>query len=541
LSIQDQIKMNVASLLENAAIVHGERPALTVHDRVHASYRQFAHQVAALAFSLRDRMGLKPGDRVAILMSNRPEFYEILFASWHAGLVAVPINAKLHVKECEYILANAQARACFTSPEWVDSIALLSCQGGELEWVIATGSPEYRALTGHGVLAMAEVEPTAPAWLFYTSGTTGRPKGATLTHRNLLAMTLSYFADIDRIEPGDTIIHAAPMSHGSGLYGLPHIAKGANNVVPDSAHFDPAEIWQLVQLHQGVSFFAAPTMLRRLTDSAALAGCDRRKLKNIIYGGAPMYRADLERALEKIGPHLAQIYGQGESPMTITALSRQHHSDRLHPRYADLLGSVGFPRTDVEVRIVDDGGAPLPAGTAGEVCVRGDVVMSGYWRDTQATEQALRDGWLHTGDIGCMDAAGFLTLLDRSKDVIISGGSNIYPREVEEVLLRHPAIMQVSVVGAANPEWGEDVVALVVPQPGASLDTATLDALCTEHIARFKRPKRYHFVAALPTSHYGKVLKTELRQLLNSLDVEAPSPTEQAQRPHPTPTKETHA
>jgi long-chain acyl-CoA synthetase len=513
--------MNIASLLEKSAIEHGDRPALTVHERVHATYREFAQRVTALAFSLRYRLGLKPGDRVAIAMSNRPEFYETLFASWHAGLVAVPINAKLHVRECEYILSNSQARACFTSPELMDSIVPLSCQVGELEWVIATGSPEYRALTGDGVLAMADVAPTAPAWLFYTSGTTGRPKGATLTHRNLLAMTLSYFADIDRIDPGDTIIHAAPMSHGSGLYGLPHIAKGGNNVVLDSAHFDPDEIWQLVQLHQGVSFFAAPTMIRRLTESATLAGSNRHNLKSIIYGGAPMYRADLERALERIGPHLVQIYGQGESPMTITALSRQYHADRQHPRYADLLGSVGFPRADVDVRIVDDGGKPLPAGAVGQVCVRGDVVMSGYWRDPQASEQALRDGWLHTGDIGCMDAAGFLTLLDRSKDVIISGGSNIYPREVEEVLLRHPAVMQVSVVGASNPEWGEDVVALVVLEPGMSVCGATLDVLCMEHIARFKRPKRYHFVDTLPTSHYGKVLKTELRTLLGRLDAEA--------------------
>lgn len=511
-----KVSMNIAALLEKSAIQHGDRPALTVHDQVHANYREFAQRVRAMAFSLRHHLGLNTGDRVAIAMSNRPEFYETLFAIWHAGLIGVPLNAKLHSKEFEYILADAQARLCFTSPELMASIGHLPGQVVELEWVIATDSPGYRALMDDDELAMADVSPTDPAWLFYTSGTTGRPKGAILTHRNLLAMTLSYFADIDPIDAGDTIIHAAPMSHGSGLYGLPHIAKAANNVVPVSAHFDPVEIWQLVTLHRGVTLFAAPTMVKRLTESAPPA--IPAHLKTIIYGGAPMYRADLARALEVIGPRLVQIYGQGESPMTITALSKQDHAESTHPRYQDRLGSVGFPRTDVELRIVDSDGVPLAQGEMGEITVRGDVVMAGYWNKPQATEAALRDGWLYTGDMGCFDADGFVTLMDRSKDLIISGGSNIYPREIEEILLRHPGVMQVSVVGTPDPVWGEEVVALVVLAPGASECTQTLDAVCLENIARFKRPKRYHFVDALPTNSYGKVLKTELRELLGKLD-----------------------
>jgi acyl-CoA synthetase (AMP-forming)/AMP-acid ligase II len=510
--------MNIAALLEKSAIQHGDRPALTVHDQVHANYRQFAQSAAAMAGGLRRRLGLNTGDRVAIAMSNRPEFYETLFAIWHAGLIGVPINAKLHSKEFEYILSDSQARICFVSPDLIKTIGPLVYQMDELELVIATDSPEYLALTGEDAINMIEVPPAAPAWLFYTSGTTGRPKGATLTHRNLLAMTLSYFADIDKIGPGDTIIHAAPMSHGSGLYGLPHIAKAANNVVPASSHFDPAEIWLLVEMYRGVSFFAAPTMIQRLTESASLATSDN--LKTIIYGGAPMYRADLERALDVIGPRLVQIYGQGESPMTITALSKQAHANRNHPRYREMLGSVGFPRTDVEVRIVDHDGLPLAAGEVGEITVRGDVVMSGYWNNPQATRHAIHDGWLYTGDVGCFDPDGFVTLMDRSKDLIISGGSNIYPREIEEVLLRHPGVMQVSVVGAPHPEWGEEVVALVVPAPGITVCADALDALCLENIARFKRPKRYHFMDALPTNHYGKVLKTELRALLTTLEAE---------------------
>jgi len=511
--------MNIAALLEKSAIRHGDRPALTVHDQVHSNYRQFAQRVRAMAFSLRYRLGMSTGDRVAIAMSNRPEFYETLFAIWHAGLVGVPMNPKLHSKEFEYILSNSQARVCFVSPDLMQSIAHLPYQAEQLELVIATDSPDYRALAGDDAIDMIAVSPAAPAWLFYTSGTTGRPKGATLTHRNLLAMTLSYFADIDKIGPYDTIIHAAPMSHGSGLYGLPHIAKAANNVMPASSHFDPAEIWLLVEMHQGVSFFAAPTMIKRLTESATLATSDH--LKTIIYGGAPMYRADLERALEVIGPRLVQIYGQGESPMTITALSKQSHADRTHPRYGDILGSVGFPRTDVEVRIVDKDGMPVAPGELGEITVRGDVVMTGYWNNPQATRHALRDGWLYTGDVGCLDAGGFVTLIDRSKDLIISGGSNIYPREIEEILLRHAGVMQVSVIGAPHPEWGEEVVALVVPVPGMGVCAEALDALCLENIARFKRPKRYRFIDTLPTNNYGKVLKTDLRNLLRTLDAEA--------------------
>jgi acyl-CoA synthetase (AMP-forming)/AMP-acid ligase II len=512
--------MNIAALLEKSAIQHGDRPALTIHDQVHASYREFAQRVRAMAFSLRHWLGLETGDRVAIAMSNRPEFYETLFAIWHAGLTAVPINSKLHIKEFEYILSNCQARLCFASPDLMENIALLSYQVEELELVISTDSPEYRALMGTDVIQMIDVPPTAPAWLFYTSGTTGRPKGVILTHRNLLTMTLSYFADIDQIGSGDAIIHAAPMSHGSGLYGLPHIAKAANNVVPNSPHFDPAEIWELVQLHQGVSFFAAPTMIKRLMECPALATSDTTNLKTIIYGGAPMYRADLEQALDLIGPRLVQIYGQGESPMTITALSKQCHADRSHPRHRDILGSVGFPRTDVEVRIVEDG-IPLAQGEVGEITVRGDVVMAGYWNNPQATQQVLRDGWLYTGDVGCFDTDGFVTLMDRSKDLIISGGSNIYPREIEEVLLSHPGVMQVSVVGAPHPEWGEEVVALVVPVPGVTVCAEALDALCLDNIARFKRPKRYHFIGTLPMNNYGKVLKTELRKLLNNLEAKA--------------------
>src|SRR5262249_47438679 len=301
-----------------------------------------------------------------------------------------------------------------------------------------------------------------PAWLFYTSGTTGRPKGATLTNRNLLAASLSYYADIDQVMPHNAILQAAPLSHGAGLYGLPHVARGAVSVIPHSGGVDGEELAALLHRWPGVSLFAAPTMVKRLAGDPTLAAADLSRLKTIIYGGAPMYLADLEDALAAFGPRLDQIYGQGETPMTITALSKADHAERHHSRWRDRLQSVGVPRTDAGVRVVDGDGKEVSAGDVGEVLVRGDVVMAGYWNQPDATAEALRNGWLHTGDIGSFDADGYLTLRDRSKDLIISGGMNIYPREVEEALLRHPGVRAAAVVGRPDSKFGEAVVAFVV-------------------------------------------------------------------------------
>jgi acyl-CoA synthetase (AMP-forming)/AMP-acid ligase II len=264
-------------------------------------------------------------------------------------------------------------------------------------------------------------------------------------------------------------------------------------------------------------------MVKRLAGDAAVANADLSHLKTIIYGGAPMYLTDLEEALAVFGPRLAQIYGQGESPMTITGLSKQDHADRTHPRWRDRMQSVGVPRTDVEVRVVDDGDRELPAGDVGEVVVRGDVVMAGYWLQPEATAEALRGGWLHTGDVGSFDPDGYLTLRDRSKDLIISGGMNIYPREVEEALLRHPGVRAAAVVGRPDPEWGEAVVAFVVADDDAPPAIEDLDRTCLDHIARFKRPKDYRFVDTLPTNNYGKVVKRELRDQLRA-EAEAADP-----------------
>ena len=504
--------MNVATFLHRSALLWPERPALALGTRTIATYRDLARRAAILARHLRRRLGLGPGDRAAIVMTNCPEYMIVKYALWQAGLCAVPANAKLHRKEFQYILEHSGAKALFLDAAMEPALAGIEREVPGLRHIVSVSSAEWPKLLAGEPLAMAEVAPEDPAWLFYTSGTTGRPKGATLTHRNLVAMTMNYFADVDAIAPGDCIIHSAPMSHGSGIYGMPHVARGACQVTPESGHFDPAETMALVNRLSGATFFFAPTMVVRLLQSPALDALNLANLKTIVYGGGPMYVEDLVKGLERLGPKFVQIYGQGEAPMTITGLSREQHMEKQHPRYLERLGSAGVARTDVEVKVFDAEDRELPPGEIGEIVCRGDVIMKGYWENPEATAKALKGGWLHTGDMGSFDEDGFLTLKDRSKDMIISGGSNIYPREIEEVLLRHPGVLECSVIGRPHPDWGEEVLAYIVAKPGAKLDDRTLDQLCLDNIARFKRPKGYRFVEALPKNNYGKVLKTELRE-----------------------------
>jgi long-chain acyl-CoA synthetase len=373
--------------------------------------------------------------------------------------------------------------------------------------MIVLGSADYHALFKTEPMAMTAQAADDLAWLFYTSGTTGRPKGAMLTHRNLAVMSDAYAQEVDPITPGDPILHAAPMSHGSGLYIMAHVAGLGVNVVPESGGFDAEEIYRLLDRWPRASMFAAPTMLKRLVESPVDGNVGN--IRTFVWGGAPMYVEDALRALDRFGPRLAQIYGQGESPMTISVLSRAEVADRAHPRWRERLASAGRPFACVDVKVTDADDRLLPAGEMGEILVRGDVVMKGYWRNEAASAIALRDSYLHTGDVGAFDAEGYLALKDRSKDLIISGGSNIYPREVEEVLLRHAGVRDVSVIGRPDAEWGEAVVAYVVGEA----DRSELDALCLASIARFKRPKDYVFIEALPKNNYGKILKTELRAL----------------------------
>ncbi len=494
--------MNLASWLESAGKEDPQRPALGLGPRSLRTYGETAARVARLAASLQS-MGLVPGDRVAIAAKNSPDYLEAMYAVWHAGLAAVPANAKLHGAELGYILEQSGARVAFASADVEAAIA--SHAPASLERLIVIGGASYEKLLVADPVPVTPRDGSDLAWLFYTSGTTGRPKGAMLTHKVLTAASQAYMSEVDTLSPGDPLLHAAPMSHGSGLYMMSYVMRRGVNVVPESSGFEPEEIFELFRAWPRTSMFAAPTMVKRLVDCAA--ECPSENIRTIVYGGAPMYVEDAVRALDRFGPRLAQIYGQGESPMTITALPKDEVAGREHPRWRERLASVGRPVRAIEVMVTAGDERPLPAGEAGEILCRGDTVMAGYWRNPEASATALRGGWLHTGDVGAFDADGYLTLKDRSKDLIISGGSNISPREVEEVLLKHGGVREVSVIGRPDREWGEVVVAYVVGDAPA----AELDALCLAQIARFKRPKDYVFVEALPKNNYGKVLKTELR------------------------------
>ncbi|WP_128294211.1 class I adenylate-forming enzyme family protein [Afifella aestuarii] len=503
--------MNLADWLLRTARRMPEAPALLRGDELVATYGEFAERAARLGRALKEVHGVSPGDRVAIFMANSTEYLEIMYGVWWAGAAAVPINHKLHPREAAYIVKDSGAGLVFIS-EGDEVLAQRLDEGVRL--VTAPGAAYQELLAAEPLAAPHAMSSDALAWLFYTSGTTGNPKGVMLSVANLQAMSFAYFVDVDEVHTEDAALYAAPMSHGAGLYNFMYVLRGARHVVPKSGGFDATEIVSLAGSVGSLSLFAAPTMVRRLVQHAKTTGYDGEGIRTIVYGGGPMYVADIEEAVSLFGPRFVQIYGQGESPMTITALSRDLVADRSHPRWNERLGSVGTAQSCVDVRVADGDGHTLAPGESGEILVRGPSVMAGYWQNEKASAETLRDGWLWTGDVGVMDEDGFLTLMDRSKDVIISGGTNIYPREVEEVLLRHPAVQEVSVVGRPSPEWGEDVVAFVVA-PENTPNVEELDALCREEIARFKRPKDYVFLDELPKNNYGKVLKIELRRLLS--------------------------
>jgi acyl-CoA synthetase (AMP-forming)/AMP-acid ligase II len=497
------------SFPNNLAMAHGPR---------RFNYAEFNARVNRLANALCG-LGLKKGDNVAVLQYNYPETLESFFACFKAGFGAVPINFRLHPNEFAFIIDHSEAKAVVLSPEFNEAILEIRDRIPQAQHLITLSGAEGDLLDYEGLMSGGsdsfedvDVHPDDLAWLFYTSGTTGMPKGAMLTHRNLVAMSMSFYADIcPGLGPTDAILHAAPLSHGSGLYGLPNIAKGAANVILESKSFDPELVFRTIQEYRITNMFAAPTMVKLMIDSPAVERFDHGSLKALNYGGAPMLVEDLKDAMGKLGPCLVQLFGQAESPMTITYLPHRDHVQEGTVDQMKRLASAGIPRTDVEVNIFDAHDTELPAGEMGEIVTRSDLVMRGYWRNPEATADTIRGGWLHTGDVGYMDEGGYVFIMDRSKDMIISGGENIYPREIEEVIIQHPAIREVAVIGVPDPRWGEAVKAVVSLSAGESITEDELIAFCKDNIASYKKPKSVDFVEALPKNNYGKILKRELR------------------------------
>lgn len=514
--------MNIGRLLSDTALHHPELDAVRWGSQ-RLSYRQLDDRVNALAAALTSR-GLQVGDRIGFIMWNRPELLEVLFAAFKLGLCVVPLNARFNSEEIVYHLGDPRAVAVVHGPEFRDDVEKALARTPSVKHVISLDKV-------HPVASQAAVldyeqlisdHPEAPdptvnvpaddvCWLFYTSGTTGRPKGAMLTHGNLVFVAMGWVADLMPLQPGDVTLHAAPLTHGAGFHALAAVAKGCTHVIPQKPAFDAEATLDLMEREGVTNTWLVPTQVKRIVRSSSLDQRDLSRLHSVAYGGAPFHVEDLKVAVEKLGPVLVQIYGQGETPMTATYLRQDEHL--LGDPAAEVrLASAGHSRTGMEVRSVDEDGRPVPPGALGEIVVRGPAVMTGYWERPEETSRTLRGGWLHTGDLGKFDERGYLYVLDRLKDLIITGGANVYAREVEEVLIQHPDVAAVGVIGVPDRDWGERVVAVVVPAEGTSPAAGALIEFCGQQLASYKKPKQVQFVPALPVSAYGKVLKRELRK-----------------------------
>jgi acyl-CoA synthetase (AMP-forming)/AMP-acid ligase II len=510
--------MNIGSVLTDAAKTSPDHVAIIYGD-LRRTYRDFNRRANQLAAQLR-RSGVRKGDRVAILQRNCPELLETMFATFKCGAVTVPMNARLHPKEAAYILRDSGSKIVVFTDDFATALETIRPDLEDVEAFICVGGAPAWAESYEGFIADGDAADNDEAcskddlaWLFYTSGTTGKPKGAMDSHGNLRFMTDHYPREVYRLKPDDIAMHPGPLTHGSGLWAVPIIAGCGTHLIPTATSFDPDHIFSLIETHRVTKIvFIAPTMITMLLNAPNIEKYDLSSLRFVGYGGSPMYVEDLKRAVQQWGPVFCQIYGQGETPMTISMLTPEDHRIATEdPSLEKRLASAGRIREDIEIAVLDDNDRPLGDEEIGEISLRGDCVMKGYWNKQEATEDAFRSGWYHTGDLGKRDSDGFYYLLDRKKELIITGGANVYPREVEEVLLLHPGVLEVAVIGIPDRLWGESVMAVVRPRPGEKPTERELLDLCREHLSGYKKPRFVRFQEDLPKSGYGKILKRELK------------------------------
>jgi len=506
----------LAELIARGGRQNGPRDAVVGATRT-LSFRDVDAESNRLASFLSRELGLKKGERVAIMLANCPEFVVADFALIKAGLVRVPVNPRYAGPEVEFILNHSGAAALLTSDAFaavVDSISAPS-----LRQVIVTGPAETFSrdtLAWRDALAAGRGEPFAVDtvagdgyMLAYTSGTTGRPKGALTTTAARWANMFNCYANEMFVTPDDVMLHVASLAHDTGTKVLPLFAKGAMQVLLPK--FSAAEFFRLVERHRVTISWMVPTMVAMLADAPERSHYDTSSLTTIIYGGATMPEPVLERALAAFGPIFVQIYGLTEAPHPDIVLSKREHLPDSATGVRHATGTAGRAAVGVQIRLVDDAGRDVPQGEVGEIVIAGDHVMSGYWNDPAATAETLRDGWCHTGDMARADAAGFYTIVDRKKEMIISGGYNVYPREVEDALYRHPAVAECAVIGAPDEMWGETVHALIVVKQDCAIDGPSLLEHCARELAGYKKPRKLTFVDALPRTANGKIDKKALR------------------------------
>ncbi|MEM9462322.1 MAG: AMP-binding protein [Myxococcota bacterium] len=514
----------IVTAYRNALPTFAREPAISLGSEVVLDHAALAERSARLAAALLAQ-GLEPGDRVALLLRNSVDFYPLLLAIWHAGLAAVPVIPALPPEELAWILRHAQVRLAIVEGEL----------RGPLEAALSLDLPRPQMLDPTSLASLTSLERYAPAplrsppegpdglaWLFYTSGTTGRPKGVMLSHQNLEALARGYLEQVDTPGPGQSIIHLTPLTHGSGMAGLPHLLRGANQVLP-TGPFDLDQTLALIERWPDSTLVLPPAVVNGLARRAAAEPQRVASLRTILYGSAPMFPRDAARALAVFGPKLVQLYGLGEAPMSVM-LGRDEHELRVSTESDEPL-PVGQPRAGIELRVVDEHGRACAEGEIGEVLLRGPSVTRGYWNDPQATARALRDGWLHTGDLGWRDEHGHLVLVGRARDVVRTCEGPVYPLAVERQLLGHPAVREVAIVGrpsagqADGPheheEPHEEPIAFVCPEPGTSLDLDALRAH-SQRLAEHARPVAFVVVDALPRNGSGKVLRRQLRSQARS-------------------------
>jgi long-chain acyl-CoA synthetase len=456
------------------------------------SFAEVEDSSSLLAGGLVTRLGIEPGDRVAILDKNSDRYLELVFAVDKAGAICVPINWRLTATEVAQVVEDAEPKLLVVGEEFRDRTERLSCRVlGFSELPQAAGDPHRD-------------REDAVAWMLYTSGTTGRPKGVMLYNLNLFSLIGPLGFEVPELQEGTSALVAMPLFHIGGIgWGLAVVSSGATAVIVREVI--PQELPQLLVERRVATAFVVPAVLLLLTQVPEVGGMRFPDLRNLVYGASPIAEDLLRRSIEAFGCRFTQVYGLTETTGAVTALTHEHHQG---PR----LLSCGRPMFGQEIRIMGPRGEDLPVGEVGEVGYRGPGIMVGYWRQPEETATVLQEGWLRTGDAGCVDEDGFVYIRDRIKDVIVSGGENVYPAEVEGMLLAHPAVADCAVIGVPDDRWGETVKAIVVRRPGMEVTEAELIAWARGRIAGFKRPRSVDFVASLPRNPSGKVLKRQLRE-----------------------------
>ena len=520
--------MNLAHFLTQVARRHPGAIGFVWGDEAW-TWAQMEARVEAMAAALATRFGVGKGDRVLVQSANCNQIFESMFACFRLGAVWVPTNYRQSPSEVAYLARASDAKGMICGAAFAEHAAACRAESEALGFVISIGAsdigPDYNGLVeeyrGQGQPSVA-VDRDDPCWFFFTSGTTGRPKAAVLTHGQMGFVITNHFCDLmPGTGPQDASIVVAPLSHGAGIHQLAQVAHGAKTILPAGERLDVPAVWSLVERWKVTNAFTVPTILKMLVEDPSVDRFDHSSLRYVIYAGAPMYRTDQIHALEKLGPVLVQYFGLGEVTGNITVLPPALHSIEDGP--AARIGTCGFERTGMQVQIQDDQGTEVPAGQTGEICVVGPAVFAGYHDNPEANAKAFRDGWFRTGDLGHMDAEGFVYITGRASDMYISGGSNIYPREIEEKVLTHPAIAEVAVLGVPDPKWGEVGVAVCVARNGERVSEAELRDFLGDKIARYKMPKRFVFWEEMPKSGYGKISKKIIREELESRGDLAPA------------------